>query len=161
MSRGLPRALLTLIVLVALAACAGGPRPIILETPLASGTPYVTPAPTQRPTRTPAPTHTPRTTGTPAAVATVLALNPAGKVNINEADVDTLDLLPHIGPALAQRIVDYRQRERTAATKAGKPKWNFDNWATLMKVSGVGPEICKDNLNVVCFSGKVQKSCPK
>ena len=105
MSQGLSWALLSLIVLT---ACASGPRPIVLETPLASGTPYVTPAPTLRPTHTVAPTRTPRTTGTPATVATVLALNPAGKVNINEADVGTLDLLPQIGPALAQRIVDYR-----------------------------------------------------
>jgi competence protein ComEA len=102
------RLLWALLSFIVLAACTSGPQPIIIETPLASGTPYVTPAPTLKPTRTPAPTRTPRTTGTPSAVATVLALNPAGKVNINEADADTLDLLPHIGPALAQRIIDYR-----------------------------------------------------
>src|SRR6266545_8178979 len=92
----------TCIVAFILASCASRPQPIILETPLASATPYVTPAPTIRPTHTPVPTRTPRVTGTPGAVATVLALNPAGKININEAGADTLDLLPHIGPALAQ-----------------------------------------------------------
>ncbi|MBQ6248955.1 MAG: helix-hairpin-helix domain-containing protein [Oscillospiraceae bacterium] len=32
-----------------------------------------------------------------------------GKIDINDADADTLTLLPGIGPVLGQRIVDYRQ----------------------------------------------------
>lgn len=47
-------------------------------------------------------------------LAFVLLLSPpllAGPINVNTADVQTLDReLPGIGPALAKRIVDYRER---------------------------------------------------
>ncbi len=46
-----------------------------------------------------------------AALATgVLAAAPpaGGQVNINTATVQQLQLLPRVGPALAQRIVDFR-----------------------------------------------------
>ena len=33
----------------------------------------------------------------------------AGTVNINTADADELQLLPRVGPSLAQRIVDFRE----------------------------------------------------
>jgi len=90
------------------------------------------------------------------------ALFAQGKcVDVEEASAKELEALKGVGPAIAKKIIDYRAQQRTAATKAGKPKWMFRNWATLMKVSGVGPQICKDNLKVVCFGGKVQKSCPK
>ncbi len=50
------------------------------------------------------------------------------KVNINTADLAALESLPGIGPALAQRIVDYRQ--------AHGP---FVRIEDIMEVSGIGP----------------------
>ncbi|MFA6848868.1 MAG: helix-hairpin-helix domain-containing protein [Selenomonadaceae bacterium] len=50
-----------------------------------------------------------------------------GKVNINMADSKALDSLPGIGPAMAQRIVDYRQTEGA-----------FQTLEDLKKVRGIG-----------------------
>ena len=48
-----------------------------------------------------------------AIATTALAADPAasaqGVVNINTASVQELQLLPRIGPALSQRIVDFRE----------------------------------------------------
>jgi competence protein ComEA len=51
-----------------------------------------------------------------------------GKVNLNTADLATLETLPGIGPTMAQRILDYRQ--------AHGP---FESIETVMEVSGIGP----------------------
>lgn len=48
-------------------------------------------------------------------------------VNINTADLETLQSLPRVGPVIAQRILDYRE-------KNGK----FESKEDLMKVSGIG-----------------------
>jgi competence protein ComEA len=52
---------------------------------------------------------------------------PDSKVNINTADLATLDTLPGIGPVIAQRIIDYRQ--------ANGP---FDRIEGVMDVPGIG-----------------------
>ena len=48
-------------------------------------------------------------------------------VNVNSADVETLSLLPRVGPAVAQRIVDHREQNGT-----------FKEKADLMLVRGIG-----------------------
>jgi len=55
------------------------------------------------------------------------------KVNINTADVTALESLPGVGPALAQRIVDYRQAHGPFA----RPE-------DIMEVSGIGPGVFEE-----------------
>jgi len=50
-----------------------------------------------------------------------------GRVNINTATKEELETLPGIGPALAQRIIDYRQQHGP-----------FETPADIMDVSGIG-----------------------
>lgn len=58
------------------------------------------------------------------------APNSAAPVNLNSADVAELDArLPGIGPALAQRIVDYRQQHGA-----------FRRIEDIQNVSGIGPK---------------------
>lgn len=69
-----------------------------------------------------------------AALALVLALAalpayaaPGGTVNVNTATVEQLQLLPRIGPAVAQRIVEHREKNGA-----------FKSLEDLMLVRGIG-----------------------
>jgi competence protein ComEA len=55
---------------------------------------------------------------------------PGAKVNINTAGIELLESLPGIGPALAQRIVDYRQSHGP-----------FERIEDVTEVSGIGEAI--------------------
>jgi competence protein ComEA len=62
------------------------------------------------------------------------------KININTASAAQLDTLQGIGPVLAQRIVDFREKEG-----------RFERIEDIMKVSGIGPKVfenLKDSITV-------------
>lgn len=96
-----------------------------------------------------------------ASTAVAHAPSAARCVEIDTASAKKLQTLKGIGPAIAKAIIDYRKRERTAATKSGRKTWNFRNWKTLMKVKGVGPKTCVTHREHICFGGRAQKACPK
>ena len=50
-----------------------------------------------------------------------------GSININKADVEELEKLPRIGPAMAKRIIEYR-----------KLQGSFKSLDDLIKVKGIG-----------------------
>ena len=56
-----------------------------------------------------------------------MASSPQGQININKADAAELAMLPRIGPALAQRIVEYRETNES-----------FKSLDDLLLVSGIG-----------------------
>lgn len=94
-------------VSLALAGCSAEPEPIIIETPAITLTPYATPEPTARPLPTARPSPTPRPPTPTARVA---------RININTAGPRLLESLPRIGPAMAQRIIEYREAHGPFAT---------------------------------------------
>lgn len=59
---------------------------------------------------------------------TPYGLSPDGRVDINRAGVALLVTLPKIGPAIAQRIVDYRELEG-----------GFETLEEIQEVRGIGP----------------------
>ncbi|MCC7390436.1 MAG: ComEA family DNA-binding protein [Phycisphaerales bacterium] len=94
-----------------------------------------TPPPTLQPTAQPTPQPIPspaeaRSAPTePAPKSPPPASSPSRRININTATAAELDLLPGIGPALAQRILDHRASHGPFAT--------LDD---LDAVSGIGPK---------------------
>lgn len=63
-----------------------------------------------------------------------------GIVYINTATVDEIDTLPDIGPALAQRIIDYRETNGP-----------FANLEALDAVEGIGPALLEKIALLVVF----------
>jgi len=61
------------------------------------------------------------------AMPAVAAAAPGDKVNINTASAAQLELLPRVGPSIAQRILDYRE-----------DNGGFDATEDLMLVRGIG-----------------------
>ncbi len=127
-------------------ATAGGPLPLAdldrlnLAQPVVQGDLIIvsaltlTPTPpppslTPRPTvtvgpGTPSPTSAPSSTAAPTSQPVVVT----GAININTATLEELDSLPGIGPAIGQRIIDYR-------TQHGP----FRDIAEIQNVRGIGP----------------------
>lgn len=62
-----------------------------------------------------------------------------GKININSADADELDKLRGIGVSLAQRIIDYREKNGAFATTE-----------EIMKVSGISERKFEDIRDFIC-----------
>ncbi|MFE5671456.1 helix-hairpin-helix domain-containing protein [Agromyces sp. NPDC056523] len=61
-----------------------------------------------------------------------------GRVSLNSADVAALDTLPRIGPALAQRIIDWRE--------ANGP---FTDVSQLLEVTGIGDAVYSGLVDLV------------
>ena len=77
------------------------------------------------------------------AAAFAQSAGPKGKVNINTATAAELEILPRIGPKVAQRIVDFR-------TKNG----NFKRIEEIMKVQGIGEKVYEDIKDLITVGGE-------
>ncbi len=70
-----------------------------------------------------------------------------GKVNVNAAGVEQLALLPRVGPAVAQRIVDFREENGS-----------FKTIEDLMLVRGIGEKTFEQLAPYVALSGETTLS---
>lgn len=70
------------------------------------------------------------------------ASRPPLRVDVNAATVDELERLPRVGPALARRIVEWRERHGP-----------FQSTADLRHVRGIGPSTVRLLDSLVTFSG--------
>ncbi len=70
-----------------------------------------------------------------------------GKININAASVEQLALLPRIGPAVAQRIIEFREENG-----------DFKSAEDLMLVRGIGEKTYERLAPYIALSGKTTLS---
>jgi competence protein ComEA len=77
-----------------------------------------------------------------AAARLARPLLPGERIDLDRADVTEITRLPHVGPALAQRIVAWRERHGPFGSAA-----RFDS------VPGVGPKLIESVRPYVIFSG--------
>lgn len=77
------------------------------------------------------------------AAAYAQAPAPKAKVNINTATASELETLPRIGPAVAQRIIDFR-------TKNG----SFKRIEDIMKVRGIGEKVYETIKDMITVGGE-------
>jgi len=89
---------------------------------------------------TPPPSALQETARRAASLARPLA--PGERVDVDHADVTELTRLPRVGPALAQRIVAWRESHGP-----------FGGIARLDSVSGIGPKLLDAIRPFVAFSG--------
>ncbi len=65
--------------------------------------------------------------------------NPSVRININTCTKEELESLPGIGPALAERIIDYRRQNG-----------GFKTVEDITKVRGIGAAIYEDIYRLIC-----------
>ena len=70
-----------------------------------------------------------------------------GKINVNTASVEQLTLLPQVGPAVAQRIVEFREENG-----------NFKSAEDLMLVRGIGEKTFQRLAPYIALSGETTLS---
>jgi competence protein ComEA len=77
---------------------------------------------------------TPAASSSPSRRAPAAPPKPAGPLSLNTATAAQLEALPGIGPKLAQRIIDHRER---LVQENGR---GFTSVDQLLDVSGIGPK---------------------
>ncbi len=82
-----------------------------------------------------------------AGLGAVAAAAAEGKVNVNDAGIEHLALLPRVGPAVAQRIIDFREENG-----------DFKSAEDLMLVRGIGEKTFERLAPYITLSGETTLS---